>query len=540
MSAEMKEPDDSEEVNDEQAESRERNQISEGSANLLSQPIDSNEAQREAATPDQSSVRGGTDPENDKPQNPIPVGNGASNPVGDSNDSSDPFSPDYRSSPLERVIDAKALQSYDESLAAGPGRYRYIEQDPSPLIDLIRVSETNQIHVSLFEFVKSGASLVHGPEITYEGRKHQVPVLPQVVASSLLLPHWTADYGTTRELFNTIQGLLKEHLALPERQCALLTYWCITTWFPDFLAFIPRLTITGSSFAADHLFRVLRSICRRPLLLAGVNTAVFKAIAVEQLMPTIFVRETRLSKKNIELLDASDQQGYLVTCGKDLCDFYCAKCIYVGEYNDALSVPTGIHIHTTARKPTSAATVPAYIDFKLLQAQLFRYRAFNHDLVRFSDFKANGLSPELSAAAQQLGSAIVEDECLQDELLELLTEQDGQVRVDRSTAVNAIVLRAVLDHCHDGEQQKVFVRDLAMTVNNTYRDEGEALKITNERLGHILKNLGLYTHRLGSAGRGLVLDNATRIRAHELSYANEVLPETPGCGHCQRLLVQQS
>ncbi len=136
MSGEMKEPDDSQEANDEQAESRERNHISEGSANLL------NEAQREAATPDRSSVRGGTDLENDKPRNPIPAGNGASNPVGDSNDSSDPFSPDYRSSPLEGVIDAVALQSYDESLAAGPERYRHDEQDPSPLIDLIRVPET--------------------------------------------------------------------------------------------------------------------------------------------------------------------------------------------------------------------------------------------------------------------------------------------------------------------------------------------------------------------------------------------------------------
>ena len=103
-----------------------------------------------------------------------------------------------------------------------------------------------------------------------------------------------------------------------------------------------------------------------------------------------------------------------------------------------------------------------------------------------------------------------------------------------------MVLKAVLFHCHEGEQQKVFVRDLAATVNNTYRDEGEPLKISNERLGHVLKNLGLYTQRLNNAGRGLVLDNATRIRAHELSYANEVLPETPACGHCQRLHVQQS
>ena len=106
--------------------------------------------------------------------------------------------------------------------------------------------------------------------------------------------------------------------------------------------------------------------------------------------------------------------------------------------------------------------------------------------------------------------------------------------------MNGTVLKAVLFHCHEGDQQKVFVRDLATTVNNRYRDEGEPLKISNERVGHVLKNLGLYTQRLNNAGRGLLLDNATRLRAHELSYANEVLPETPACGYCQRLQVQQN
>jgi hypothetical protein len=541
MSAEMKEPNDSRGMNEEQAESRERNRISDGPADLVSQPAGSNEVQRNAATPDPSSVRdGGAYPENDKERNPVPVGDDASNPVGESYSSSDPLFPDYQSSALEKVIDGLALQTHDDSIAGGPDRYRYDAEDPSPLIDLIRESQTNQIHVSLFQFQKSRPNLVHGPEIDYGGRKHYVPKLPPAVAGSLLLPRWVADYGKTRELFNAIQALLKKHLALPERQCALLTYWCIASWFPDFLDFIPRLTITGPAFAADHLFRVLRCICRRPLLLAGINSAVFRAIAVGQLMPTLFIRETRLSKKTIELLDASDQQGYLVACGKDVCDFYCAKCIYVGEYSEAVSVPTGIHVHVTARKPMSAATVPFDADSQLLQGQLFRYRAFNHDLVRLSEFTPSRLSPELSAVAEQLGAAIVEDEPLQDELIEFLTEQDEQARVDRSTAVNAMVLKAVLFHCHEGEQQKVFVRDLAATVNNTYRDEGEPLKISNERLGHVLKSLGLYTQRLNNAGRGLVLDNATRIRAHELSYANEVLPETPACGHCQRLHVQQS
>ena len=49
-----------------------------------------------------------------------------------------------------------------------------------------------------------------------------------------------------------------EYLALINNQDEILAYWCIASWFPDVLDFIPRLTITGPGFAADVLLRVLR------------------------------------------------------------------------------------------------------------------------------------------------------------------------------------------------------------------------------------------------------------------------------------------
>jgi hypothetical protein len=105
------------------------------------------------------------------------------------------------------------------------------------------------------------------------------------------------------------------------------------------------------------------------------------------------------------------------------------------------------------------------------------------------------------------------------------------------------VLKALLWHCHQPDQQQVFVREIAGTANRIYGEEGESLKISNETAGHVLKNLGLYTRRLGSAGRGLMLDKDTQSRAHELSYANEVLPDsagTPACVYCHKLQLPQA
>jgi hypothetical protein len=443
-------------------------------------------------------------------------------------------------SPMDRVIDAVALASHDHYLSAGNDGYDFDDNDGSSLIDLMRDVKTRQIHVSLFRFLPSGPELLHAPEIEHEGQTHRVPKLPISVANSLILPTGVADYGKTLELFKNIESFLHQHLALSEKQYRLLAYWCIATWFPDFLAFVPRLTVTGEAFAADHFFRVLRCVCWKPILLAGINSAVLQAIAVEQLRPTLFIFEPNVNKSKIQLLNASDQPGYLIAHGKNAFESYCAKCIYTGEHNEEVWNRAGIHVHIAARRVYRAAGITLMADTQLLQNQLFRYRCMNHDLVGFDDFEPRTLSPEASAVALQLGAAIIDDRALQQGILDLVKEKDEQDRADRTMAVSAMVLKAVLHHCHEGEQQRVHVRELAATVNNLYRNEGESTKLSNERLGHVLKNLGLYTRRLNSAGRGLVLDSATRIRAHELSYVNEVLPEVPLCGHCQILQIPEN
>ena len=198
----------------------------------------------------------------------------------------------------------------------------------------------------------------------------------------------------------------------------------------------------------------------------------------------------------------------------------------------------GIHVNVgDIRLP--ALPLPLDHEIESFQNQLFRYRSLHYHRVKVSKFTPEGLFLELRAVAQQLGSAIVGDDDLKKHIVDVLQEQSEQARVDRSSGRKAMVLRAVLFHCHQGDQQ-VFARELAATVNRIYGEEGESPKVSSEAVGHVLKGLGLYSRRLGNGGRGLVLDKSTQSKAHELSRTYEVLPATPACGYCHRLQVPGS
>ena len=141
--------------------------------------------------------------------------------------------------------------------------------------------------------------------------------------------------------------------------------------------------------------------------------------------------------------------------------------------------------------------------------------------------------------ADVLAAAIVDDVELQRGIIEVLKDRDEQSRVDRATGVNGLVLRAVLFHCHQ-KDQRTLVREIAATANRLYAEDGESLKVSSETVGHVLKHLGLYSHRLGNAGRGLIFDSATQAHAHRLSHAYDVLTSESCCEHCHELQQPQS
>ncbi|HXM01114.1 MAG TPA: hypothetical protein VN939_00830, partial [Chthoniobacterales bacterium] len=415
---------------------------------------------------------------------------------------------------------------------------------PTPVLDLVRPEPDRKIYVGLVRTNADGFTrLAYGSEIEHNGRRNFVPNMPLALHRSLALPTGIKRSGSSRELFDSVLKLLEERVLLHTKERSIVTFWSIGTWFLDFLPFLPSLVVTGPPSAADLLLRTLAAVCRRPVLLAEMSSAVLQALPLGDLMPTLLIREPHLTKRMAALLDASNQPGYLLPKGKDFQQCFCAKCIYVGEHVTSQLLPANsIHIHVDGENPRYLPAPPAGDVIQDFQNRLLTYRFVHHDGVANSAFTFPRFRPQTRAIAKVF-AAIVDDPDLKASVTGLLKDHDAQSRVDCATGQNAIVLRAVLWHCHEPDQQQAFVREIAATANRIYGEEGESLKISNETVGHVLRNLGLYTRRLGNAGKGLILDKATQNRVHELGYSNEVLPEgdgLPGCGYCHKLQLLET
>jgi hypothetical protein len=406
----------------------------------------------------------------------------------------------------------------------------------------MRRDSDGKILVSLFTPQPSGSlRLERDPEIHYQGRWYSVPSMPLGLLNSLVLPNKLEAFPSARQLFFSIFELLQKHAPLPWPERSLVTYWSMATWFPDCLPLCPALVITGTASAADLLLRTLLAVCRRPLLLADVSPAVLRALPLGELMPTLLIRSSQTSSRLSALLDSSTRPGYLVSSGRDFQQFYCPKCVYVGEdVGEGIKTSSSIRVHVGGKIGTPFQPPPTEDVVRHFQNRLLAYRLLNRDQVTNSKFRISGFRPEASAIGEALGATIVDDPELQGGITLLLKAHDEQSRVDRASGSAGMVLRALLFHCHEQREPQVFVHEIAATLNRIAGQEGEVIHLSSEKVGHILKNLGLYSQRLGSNGKGLLLEKATQIRVHRLCQAYDVLAPAPACSFCQNLQNAES
>lgn len=170
------------------------------------------------------------------------------------------------------------------------------------------------------------------------------------------VPTGSAPYGSTDELFGRLQQVIAAQASLPEETSALLTFWAISTWFPDSLPLSPGLTIVGPEFEGDLALRTLRNFCRYPLMLARADLSSLHRVDWRS-TPT----GPHITKQIATILGCATRRGYVVGDIGEYKDFYGPKAIFVGEEASTDRIPRcslQVRLHPTALVPAKQHAVP--------------------------------------------------------------------------------------------------------------------------------------------------------------------------------------
>jgi hypothetical protein len=173
------------------------------------------------------------------------------------------------------------------------------------------------------------------------------------------------------------------------------------------------------------------------------------------------------------------------------------------------------------------------------QSRFLSYFLRNSSAVQIPTFDVSQFSLPVRDLAHAFGAAIVDDIELQQRVLPLLSVLDEEVRADRASDFDSIVLEAVLSFIHENGWTKVRIDKLAEKVSAIYKGRGFDEEPSAESVGWALKRLGVPSGRINRAGNGLTLNVSTCRMVHELALSHGVRAMQGGffsdCRYCREL-----
>jgi hypothetical protein len=308
-----------------------------------------------------------------------------------------------------------------------------------------------------------------------------------------------------------------------EDAAEIVAFWAISTWFQDALSALPCLIITGAAHDAWALLHVLCDLCARAMLLADFRRS---HLNVLRGFHTRLIWAPNLDRRTADLLSSLTDRGFSVVGGGSLGRCSASTAIYAGENPGRHNIQNSINIHLTATNQAPPAPPQGLQKMiECVRVHLEQYRKTNLDNVKAKTWVPVGLSSETTTIATALGRGIVDAPELRHKLVALLKTLDQQHGSEMSNTMEAIVVEGIQSLNHGG-LERAYVREIAAEANRLLKVRGETARLSPEKVGHLMKRLGLCTRRLSQSGNGLTFDNATVTGIQQLAamYIMEDMP----------------
>ncbi|MFY9532049.1 MAG: hypothetical protein WBC04_14630 [Candidatus Acidiferrales bacterium] len=373
-----------------------------------------------------------------------------------------------------------------------------------------------------------------GPVVNYQGQPYEPAPIDATLLHAMTLPTGTSPYGSARELLHGIAQEVNRFSALPERFVSEVSWTALSTWFLDVTASAPSLSILGSeTIAGNQLFRLLGALCRRALTLSAARfTGVCSLLTGWQ--PTLLIRHAHFDRDVERVLSAARKPGEYVPLSGRLVELHSAV-VTLSELDGARLPPQAVLRIPILQTQSPVVKLEQDIVEKIeadFQPRLLAYRRENHAKVQHSPFDAPMLDDLVRELACCLG-ACTPDGDLQAELLKVLQPRNTEYLSAKSTDFNAVVVEALLFYSHERSGGKVYVGEVAETVQTILAGRGEPIEVTPHSVGHALDDLGLQRELRRKKGYPVVLTLSVRRRIHGLARQIRALPFADGIERCE-------
>lgn len=409
------------------------------------------------------------------------------------------------------------------------------ESFPDATIDLVAdPSDSYRLNLLLWD----GSSATVAPRI--ECSSYEPIALEPSLVHAVQWPKCPIQYGSTRNLFDRVLSLITQHIEIQDTSARLLTYFVLSTWFPDRLSLAPGLAGLGPADSEGvQLLRLLRCLCRRSMLLAEASQASLLSLPL-QLSPSLLMNRPMLTRPLRSFLGSSNRRGLgTVKRGKVL-EVCCPKAVYFGMDE----IPQDI-ASIMIQVPLSSAAAPKSVleDGTLnkiaaeLQGKMLAYRLANYSRVRISHLHGMNFTHQTREIAMNLAACIVDDAELASGVVPLLKEQDDHTRGQPDRKLDVAILGAVLACLHEKKSDRVQVKEITALANTLLRTQGEIVECRPEEVGHRLDRLSLGRTRQNE-GMFLLLGRDTSRLVHRLALGYGVswdVTFVPDCPDCKML-----
>ena len=319
---------------------------------------------------------------------------------------------------------------------------------------------------------------------------------------ALLLPSEVRAYGSTHQLFGEISKLIARVTGLPDDVVTQLAFFVFASWLTDCLPVAPFLWVTAPpTISVSPLLQVLRLLARRVILLNEPSPSALNSLPIE-LHPTIVAEVSSVSSSFLKWLRASRRpRSFAVTKGK-LVDSYCAKVVVGNEPPRTPRWPVFLWKSVSLRLAASCRHYRPREEriASEFQSKLLRYRLTNYARVTPPSFDLDAYTAATQDVAYALAAGIIGDNALQAKLVPFLKGRDLEIRVDRSSLLESIVLEALWAASHDSKTG-VSVTDLTKSVNTILGGRGEAQEASPETVGGRFELWGSIVTTSRAAGR---------------------------------------